>query len=228
MIGLGIGENFVASGVTALLPVTQRFIYLEQGDLAEISRETVRVFDASGNPVSRPVHETQWSPERAERGPYRHFMLKEIFDQPAALADTLYGRVAGSEVVPDSLGPGATELLAQVRQIHIVACGTSFHAGAVGRYWLEAPLSGRDRQRVPLSARGRPPGHAVRDLVAVGRDRRHTRGSAHRQVLRLCRLADDLQQPAQLHGARIGLGHDDPGGARAPRPSPRSCCRCCS
>src|SRR5690554_2920310 len=138
VIGLGIGENFVASGVPALLPVTQRFIYLEQGDLAEIRRESVRVFDAEGNPVERAVHETQWSPEAAEKGPYRHFMLKEIYDQPAALADTLYGRVANRHVVPESLGPRAVELLPQVKQIHIVACGTSYHAGKVGRYWLEA------------------------------------------------------------------------------------------
>ncbi|HEY8520906.1 MAG TPA: glutamine--fructose-6-phosphate transaminase (isomerizing) [Gammaproteobacteria bacterium] len=137
VIGLGIGENFVASGVPALLPVTQRFIYLEQGDLAEITREHVRIFDVEGREVSRPVHETQWSPEATEKGPYRHFMLKEIFDQPAALADTLYGRVADGRVLGESLGPRATELLRDVQHLHVVACGTSYHAGAVGRYWIE-------------------------------------------------------------------------------------------
>jgi glucosamine--fructose-6-phosphate aminotransferase (isomerizing) len=138
VIGLGIGENFVASGVPALLPVTQRFIYLEQGDLAEITRDHVHVFDAQGAPVSRPVHETQWRTDAAEKGPYRHFMLKEIFEQPSALADTLYGRVVNKRVLPESLGPRAAELLPQVRQVHIVACGTSYHAGSVGRYWLES------------------------------------------------------------------------------------------
>ncbi|MBN1240573.1 MAG: glutamine--fructose-6-phosphate transaminase (isomerizing) [Gammaproteobacteria bacterium] len=138
VIGLGIGENFVASGVPALLPVTQRFIYLEQGDLAEIRRESVEIFDAEGRAVEREVHETQWSSDAAEKGPYRHFMLKEIFDQPSALADTLYGRVANRRVVPESLGPNASDLLTQVQNVHIVACGTSFHAGKVGRYWLEA------------------------------------------------------------------------------------------
>src|SRR5690606_19632179 len=113
-------------------------IYLEQGDIAEITRERVRIFDAEGREVSRPVHETQWSPEATEKGPYRHFMLKEIFDQPAALADTLYGRVVDGHVVPESLGPRASDLLRDVRQLHVVACGTSYHAGAVGRYWLEA------------------------------------------------------------------------------------------
>jgi glucosamine--fructose-6-phosphate aminotransferase (isomerizing) len=138
VIGLGIGENFVASGVPALLPVTQRFIYLEQGDLAEITREQVRIFDAQGTPVTRAVHETQWRSDAADKGPYRHFMLKEIFEQPSALADTLYGRVVNKRVLPESLGPHAAELLPKVQQVHIVACGTSYHAGSVGRYWLES------------------------------------------------------------------------------------------
>src|SRR5690606_23417552 len=131
VIGLGIGENFVASGVPALLPVTQRFIYLEQGDLAEIRREGIKIFDADGREVERAVHETQWSPDAAEKGPYRHFMLKEIFDQPAALADTLYGRVSNRSVVAESLGPGAVEMLRKIEHVHIVACGTSYHAGCV-------------------------------------------------------------------------------------------------
>jgi glucosamine--fructose-6-phosphate aminotransferase (isomerizing) len=138
VIGLGIGENFVASGVPALLPVTQRFIYLEQGDVAEITRDAVKIFDAQGRPVTRAVHETQWSQEAAEKGPYRHFMLKEIFEQPSALADTLYGRIVNKRVVPESLGPRAAELLPKVQNLHIVACGTSYHAGSVGRYWLES------------------------------------------------------------------------------------------
>jgi glucosamine--fructose-6-phosphate aminotransferase (isomerizing) len=138
VIGLGLGENFVASGVPALLPVTQRFIYLEQGDLAEITREAVAIFDRDGHPATRAVHETQWNTDAAEKGPYRHFMLKEIFEQPSALADTLYGRISHNQVVPESLGPRAKELLERVKHIHIVACGTSYHAGCVGRYWIES------------------------------------------------------------------------------------------
>ncbi len=141
VIGLGLGENYVASGAPALLPVTQRFIYLEQGDLAEITRETVRIFDSEGVSVKREVHETQWDSEAAEKGPYRHFMLKEINEQPAALADTLYGRVKNHQVVPQSLGPRAADLLDRAEHIHIVACGTSYHAGCIGKYWIEA-LSG--------------------------------------------------------------------------------------
>jgi len=138
VIGLGLGENFVASGVPALLPVTQRFIYLEQGDLAVIRRDSVSIFDGDGEDVTREVHETQWSTEAAEKGPFRHFMLKEIFEQPSALANTIYGRVENNQVLPDSLGPRAAELLNQAEHIHIVACGTSYHAGCVGKYWIES------------------------------------------------------------------------------------------
>ncbi len=141
VIGLGLGENFVASGAPALLPVTQRFIYLEQGDIAEIRRDDVRIFDDKGKAVEREVHETNWDAESAEKGPYRHFMLKEIFEQPSALADTLYGRINNHQVMPESLGPRAAELLDKLEHIHIVACGTSYHAGCVGKYWIEA-LSG--------------------------------------------------------------------------------------
>jgi glucosamine--fructose-6-phosphate aminotransferase (isomerizing) len=138
VIGLGIGENFVASGAPALLPVTQRFIFLEQGDIAEITREAVRIFDDHGKPVEREIHETNWDAESAEKGPYRHYMLKEIFEQPSALADTLYGRINNHQVMPESLGPRAGELLDRVEHIHIIACGTSYHAGCVGKYWIEA------------------------------------------------------------------------------------------
>jgi len=138
VIGLGLGENFVASGVPALLPVTQRFIYLEQGDLADITRDEVRVFDSRGQSVEREVHETSMSSDSVEKGPYRHFMLKEIFDQPSALAETLYGRVTEDRVLPESLGPKAKELLGAIEHIHIVACGTSYHAGLVGKYWIES------------------------------------------------------------------------------------------
>jgi glucosamine--fructose-6-phosphate aminotransferase (isomerizing) len=138
VIGLGLGENFVASGVPALLPVTQRFVYLEEGDVADITRDRVTIYDAEGNETKREIHEANYSADAVDKGPYRHFMLKEIFDQPVALADTLYGRIADGAVLPESLGPAARALLPQVRNVHIVACGTSYHAGMVGKYWLEA------------------------------------------------------------------------------------------
>ena len=191
MIGLGIGENFVASGVPALLPVTQRFIYLEQGDVAEITRDAVRIFDAQGQPVTRAVHETQWSTEQAEKGPYRHFMLKEIFEQPSALADTLYGRVVNKRVVPESLGPRAAELLSKVRAgphrrvRHELSRGQ--RRPLLARVAREHPVPGRDRERVPLPQRRRAAAHAVRHAVAVGRDRRYARGAAHGEDGRLSR-----------------------------------------
>ena len=138
VVGLGDDENYVASGVPALLPVTKRFIYLEQGDLAEIRRDAVRIVDSSGKDAQRDVHETDWDSASAEKAPYDHFMLKEIYDQPSALADTLYGRVSNQRVLPESLGTKAEEMLSKVRNIHIVACGTSYHAGCVGKYWIEA------------------------------------------------------------------------------------------
>jgi len=138
VIGLGFGENFVASGVPALLPVTQRFVYLEEGDLADITRDAVTIFDRHGNAANREVHETAISADAIDKGPYRHFMLKEIFDQPIALADTLHGRVTESHVLPQSLGTAADRLLREIRNIHIVACGTSYHAGLVGKYWIES------------------------------------------------------------------------------------------
>ena len=138
VIGLGEGENYVASGVPALLPVTQRFIFLEQGDLAEITCDAVNIFDEHGAAVTREAHEEQWTADAAVKGPYSHFMLKEIFEQPAALADTLYGRVSNNRVLPNALGPQANDLLKRVQNLHLIACGTSYHAACVGKYWIEA------------------------------------------------------------------------------------------
>ena len=137
VIGLGFGENFVASDVSALLPVTQRFIYMEEGDIAEITREAVYIFGADGHKRERKVHDIAQRAEAAEKGQYRHFMLKEIFEQPEALVATLGGRIANHHVLPESLGPRAAELLGRARNIHIVACGTSYHAGLVAKYWIE-------------------------------------------------------------------------------------------
>ncbi len=138
VIGLGIGENFIASDVFALLPVTQRFIFLEDGDVADISRESVRIYDAEGHPVERPESVSRLSPDAAEKAGYRHFMLKEIFTQPRALAETLEGRLAEGRVLDDSFGAGAGKVLDRVRAVTIVACGTSYHAGLVARYWMES------------------------------------------------------------------------------------------
>jgi glucosamine--fructose-6-phosphate aminotransferase (isomerizing) len=139
VIGLGIGENFIGSDIQALLPVTSRFIYLENGDVARITRNKIDIFDALGERVMRPVKESSAVMCSAELGEYRHFMLKEIFEQPQSVATTLEGRLAADHVLPCLHGiPDAMERLAQVEEIQIIACGTSYHAGMVGRYWIEA------------------------------------------------------------------------------------------
>ncbi len=138
VIGVGFGEHFVASDVFALLPVTYRFIFLEEGDIAEITREAVRIWDRKGELVTRPVKESSVSSDSAERGKYRHFMLKEIFEQPRAIADTLDGRLLGNQVVPEVFGNAAPDLFATLKAVTIVACGTSYHAGLVARYWMES------------------------------------------------------------------------------------------
>lgn len=138
VIGLGIGENFIASDQLALLPVTTRFIFLEEGDVAAVSRESVSITDHSGKPVERAVHEFDGNHEDAEKGEYRHYMLKEIFEQPVAVQKTLEGRIGNEAELLASFGSNARELLSQVEHVQIVACGTSSHAGMVARYWMEA------------------------------------------------------------------------------------------
>lgn len=138
VIGLGIGENFLASDQLALRQVTDRFIYLEEGDIAEITRDNVKLWDQSGQEVKREIIKAQISAEAADKGEYRHFMLKEIYEQPTVIQATIDGRITGDKINLQSFGPNAEELFAKVKNIQIVACGTSYHAGLVARYWLEA------------------------------------------------------------------------------------------
>jgi len=137
VIGLGVGENFVASDVAALLPVTRRFMFLEEGDVADIHRTSIKVLDKSGASAERPVRESELSADAAEKGQYRHFMLKEIHEQPRAVADTLAERVANGRLLEAAFGPAATAVFAKVEHVHIVACGTSYHSGVVARYFIE-------------------------------------------------------------------------------------------
>ena len=137
LIGLGIEENFIASDVSALLPVTQRVMYLEEGDVADVGLLGVTVYDASGTKVDRSVHVSELSADMAELGNYRHFMQKEIHEQPRALTDTLLDAVAQDHVVPEWFGFDAAEVLGKVNAVTFLACGTSFHAAKVATYWLE-------------------------------------------------------------------------------------------
>lgn len=137
VIGLGLGENFLASDQLALRQVTDRFMYLEEGDIAEIRQDSLRVWARDGQPVTREVVQYHEGAEAADKGEYRHFMLKEIHEQPKVVQRTLEGRLGGSQVLVEAFGPGAHALFQQVRNVQIVACGTSYHAGMVARYWLE-------------------------------------------------------------------------------------------
>ncbi len=138
VIGLGIGENFLASDQLALLNVTRRFIFLEEGDIAEISRRSVEIYDAQGNKAEREVHESNLENDAAEKGKFRHFMQKEIFEQPTALINTMEGRINHNNVIIEAIGNGAKEILEKVQHVQIVACGTSYNSGMAARYWFEA------------------------------------------------------------------------------------------
>ncbi|MFQ1650651.1 glutamine--fructose-6-phosphate transaminase (isomerizing) [Aeromonas veronii] len=137
VIGRGIGENFIASDQMALLPVTRRFIFLEEGDVAEVTRRDVHIFDTNGNAVAREEQESELSHDAGDKGEYRHYMLKEIHEQPKAITNTLEGRLGSDHVVVESFGNGARAIFDKVEHVQIVACGTSYHSGMVARYWFE-------------------------------------------------------------------------------------------
>ncbi len=138
VIGVGIGEYFIASDVAALLPVTQRFIFLEDGDCAQLRKDHLVIFNEAGEVVKRPIKDSQLSADAVERGDYRHFMLKEIYDQPQAVAETLEGRFSQLRLLEAAFGHNASKIFDQIKAVQIIACGTSYHAGMVARYWFEA------------------------------------------------------------------------------------------
>ena len=137
VIGYGLGENFVASDQLALLPVTRSFAFLEEGDVAEITRRQLNIFDVNGNAVQREMKESEVTHDAGDKGEYRHYMLKEIYEQPTAIAHTLEGRIAGGKVLDSAFGENAAEFLKDIKHVQIIACGTSYHAGMAARYWLE-------------------------------------------------------------------------------------------
>ena len=137
VIGFGLGENFVASDQLALLPVTRSFAFLEEGDVAEVTRREVNIFDVTGSPVKREIKESEVTHDAGDKGEYRHYMLKEIYEQPTAITHTLEGRIAGGKVLDSAFGENAAEFLKDIKHVQIIACGTSYHAGMAARYWLE-------------------------------------------------------------------------------------------
>ena len=137
VIGIGIGEHFIASDVAALLPVTQRFIFLEEGDIAVLKTDSVVIYNKDDELVDRPVKESQLTAESAEKGEYRHYMLKEIYEQPFAISQTLEGRFINNRLQENAFGHNASTVFDNTKSILILACGTSYHSGLVARYWLE-------------------------------------------------------------------------------------------
>lgn len=138
VIGLGTDENFIASDQIALLPVVQRFIYLEDGDVVDLRKDKVTIYDAHGQVSERPIHVSYLNHHMISKGTYRHYMLKEIFEQPEAVWATMEGRITSKAVRVDAFGSKASEIFKQVKRIEIAACGTSYHAALVARFWIEA------------------------------------------------------------------------------------------
>jgi len=137
VVGIGNNEHFVASDVSALLPVTRKFIFLEEGDVAEVRRTSLRIVDRDGHMATRPMRESALSADAAEKGDFPHYMLKEIHEQPRAIAQTLEERVAGGKLLEAAFGPTAIDVFRRAEAVQIVACGTSYHAGAVAKYYIE-------------------------------------------------------------------------------------------
>jgi glucosamine--fructose-6-phosphate aminotransferase (isomerizing) len=138
VIGYGVGENFIASDMLALLPVTRKFSFLEEGDVAEVTRFEVNIFDTDGKPVVREAKESEVSHDVGDKGEYRHYMLKETYEQPTAIRNALEGRLLGNVLDIQTFGDGADAIFQEIEHVQIIACGTSYHSGMVARYWLEA------------------------------------------------------------------------------------------
>jgi glutamine---fructose-6-phosphate transaminase (isomerizing) len=200
VIGLGIDENFVASDVAALLPVTRRFVFLEEGDVAEVRRKSIKILSAGGVPVTRAVRESDLPADAVERGQYRHFMLKEIHEQPRAIAQTLEERVAGAKLLDAAFGPAAEQVFKRVKAVHIAACGTSYHAGLVASYFIEQVCRLPARVEIASEYRYRDPvvtpdtlfvtisqsGETADTLAAL----RNARQAGYLSTLTICNVAE--------------------------------------
>ncbi len=209
LLGLGIEENFIASDASALLPVTQKMVYLEEGDVADVGLIDIKIFDIHGNAVIRPVHVSELSSEMVELGNYRHFMQKEIHEQPRALADTMEGVFANNQISKEIFGAQAESILAEIDSVYILACGTSFHAAMVARYWIES-IAGiscsaevaseyRYRDSVPnpkaLIVTISQSGETADTLAALG----HAKALGHTHSLTVCNVPESaLMRQSEL------------------------------
>ena len=221
LLGLGDGENFAASDSAALLQVTRRMIHLEEGDCAEVTLKSVTIVDARGYRVERPLHVSQLAADAIELGNYRHYMQKEIFEQPAAVAATLEGIANATSVVPQVFGAHAADLFAQTDAVLVLACGTSYHAGVVARYWIESLAGLRCNVEIASEYRYRETVPDPRTLVVVVSQSgetadtiaalHHARGLGQPNALAICNVPESaLIRSANLRfltraGPEIGV-----------------------
>jgi glucosamine--fructose-6-phosphate aminotransferase (isomerizing) len=217
VLGIGFNEHYLASDVHPLLPVTNRFVYLEEGDVVRLDTDGYEVRDRDDQPVQRPVSEADLAADAVQRGSYRHYMQKEIFEQPHAVAETLEGRIGADHVLPNVFGVGSDDILSQIRQVHIVACGTSYHAGLVARYQMEdlagipctAEVASEYRYRNPVV-----PDHTL--FVAISQSGetadtlaalRHARESGYLATLAVCNVPESsiVREADMVLMTRAGL-----------------------
>jgi glucosamine--fructose-6-phosphate aminotransferase (isomerizing) len=191
VIGFAADERLIASDVAALVAHTHEFAFLEDGDVADITHDRLVIYDQSGSRVERPVKTSRVTADATDKGDYEHYMLKEIFEQPRAIADTLEGRIGSHRALEEAFGPDAGRLFDAVAGVHIIACGTSYHAGMVGRYWLES-LAG-----IPCSVE-----------VASEFRYRHPVVRNNSLIVTLSQSGETADTLAGLHEAkRLGFGH---------------------
>ena len=220
LIGLGEGENFIASDVSAIVQATRRVIFLEEGDTAEVTRQAVRVFDGNDGPVERDVHVSDVSLASLELGPYRHFMQKEIHEQPRAIADTIEAVVDGG-FQPTLFGANAEAVLKDIEGVQILACGTSYYAGMTARYWIESiaglPCSVEIASEYRYRAAYANPKHLIVTISQSGETLdtmealKYARSLGHRHSLSICNVPESaIPRASELvcytrAGAEIGV-----------------------
>ena len=208
VVGVGIGENFIASDALALRQVTDRFIYLEQGDLVDLTPQNIAVWNADNRAVVRSTVRVQHSTDAADKGPYRHYMEREIDEQPSAIAATLEGRLGRTRVLEEAFGIGAKAVLDETQAVTIAACGTAYYAGCIARYWIEELAGIPCNVEIASEFRYRkfvtPPGGLFVTISQSGEtaDTLAAHNAARAGWLRT--HADGLQRPHQQPGARIG------------------------
>ena len=200
VLGVGEGENFLASDVYPLLGETDRFVFLQEGDIVRLDADAFQLVDENDQTVERPIQQVETKADAVQRGDYPHYMLKEIFEQPQAVAETLEGRLSATAVLPNIFGVGAEETLKRVKQIHIVACGTAFHAGLVARYQIEqlagipcqAEIASEYRYRRPVVPENTlfvaisQSGETADTLAAL----KHAKQAGYIETLAICNVAE--------------------------------------